>query len=166
MCSKWKLRFIPYIVNLPPPKITANSTPMTKQNGDTHTEYMENQTIVISNFLKLPLTFLEVAVFCFVLFCFFFTWETKVAKLQRKVFTQFIHSLLFKKKKKKPSHLTPGLGLCSILGKRQIRLFLGVKIQHYMPKSHLRVDIVFQNNIGIKEWSRCKPHDDSWLKWP
>ena len=59
-------------MNLPPPKITANSIPMTKQNGDTHTEYMENQTIVISNFLKLPLTFLEVAVF-------FFTRETKAA---------------------------------------------------------------------------------------
>ena len=38
------LRFIPYVVNLPPPKITANSTRITKQNGDTHTEYMENQT--------------------------------------------------------------------------------------------------------------------------
>ena len=25
---------------------------------------------------------------------------------------------------------------------------MGVKIQLYMPKSHLRVDIVFQNNVG------------------
>ena len=58
-----QFRFISFIVSLPPPKITENSAPITKQNGDTHTEYWENQTIVISNFLKLPRTFAKVAFF-------------------------------------------------------------------------------------------------------
>ena len=135
---KIQLPFISFIVNLPP---TYHSTPDYKTIWwHSRGIYGKPDIIVISNFLTLPLTFLEVAVF--------FTRETKAAKLQRKLFTQFIHSSLFFLKK--TSHLTPGLGLCNLLGKRQIRQFLGVKIQLYMPKSHLRVDIVFQNNIGIK----------------
>ena len=156
--SKIQLRFISFIVNLPPPKITANSTPITKQNGDTHTEYLENQTLLL---LAIFWSYL----WHFLKSQFFYSRKTKAAKLQRKVYTQFIHYYYYYFNK--TSHLTPGLGLCNILGKRQIRQFLGVKIQLYMPKSHLRVDIVFQNSIDNKgEWSRCKPHDDSWLKWP
>ena len=97
--------------------------------------------IVISNFLKLPLTFLEVAVF-------FLLEKQRLLNYNEKcLLNSFIHYYYFFKK---TSHFTPGLGLCNILGKRQIRQFLGVKIQLYMPKSHLRVDIVFQNNIGNK----------------
>ena len=44
MCSKYNFALFHLSWSLPTPKITANSTPITKQNGDSHTEYMENQT--------------------------------------------------------------------------------------------------------------------------
>ena len=138
---KIQFRFISFIVSLPPPKITANSTPNTNQNGDTHRIYGKSDIIVISNFLKLPLTFLDVAVF-------FLLEKQRLLNYKEKcLLNSFMHYCHFLKK---PSHLTPGLGLCNILAKRQIRQFLGVRVQLYMPKSHLRVDIVFQNNIGNK----------------
>ena len=98
-----------------------------------HGIYVKLKIIVISNFLKLPLTFLEVAVF-------FLLEKQRLLNYNEKcLLNSFIHYYYFSKKKK-TSHLTPGLGLSNILGKRQIRQFLGVKIQLYMPKSHLRVD--------------------------
>ena len=82
-----------------------------------HGIYEKSDIIVISNFLKLPLTFLEVTGF------FFFLLEKKrlLNYNEKCLLNSFIHYYYFLKK---TSHLTPGLGLCNILGKRQIRQFL------------------------------------------